>query len=196
MSRTLFVGDVHGCSAELRSLLDRAAPDRVILVGDLFTRGPDPKGVWKLIRKCGAEAVLGNHDYWVLRRPRWWKRHLPIDAVSWLAERPPLLEGEGWLAVHAGLNPKAGPRHTSLRELLSIRRWPREDESCPFWWERYEGPPLVVYGHDAARGLVDRRPHTLGLDSGCVYGGRLTGWLLEEDRLIDVPAERAYRPVR
>ncbi|MBF0281378.1 MAG: symmetrical bis(5'-nucleosyl)-tetraphosphatase [Zetaproteobacteria bacterium] len=32
----------------------------------------------------------------------------------------------------------------------------------------------VVYGHWAARGLVDNQPHVLGLDSGCVWGGALT----------------------
>jgi len=32
----------------------------------------------------------------------------------------------------------------------------------------------VVYGHWAAKGLVTKHPHVLGLDSGCVWGGRLT----------------------
>ncbi|MDT8375794.1 MAG: symmetrical bis(5'-nucleosyl)-tetraphosphatase [Mariprofundaceae bacterium] len=32
----------------------------------------------------------------------------------------------------------------------------------------------VVYGHWAAKGLESNQPHVLGLDSGCVWGGRLT----------------------
>ena len=71
--RTLFVGDVHGCSRELKKLLKKTRPTRVILVGDLFTKGPDPAGVWKLIRKHDAEAVLGNHDIAVL------DQHAPGD---------------------------------------------------------------------------------------------------------------------
>jgi len=44
--------------------------------------------------------------------------------------------------------------------------------------------------------IVDsHRPRTLGLDSGCVYGKTLTGYLLEEDRLIQVPAARVHKPV-
>ena len=44
----------------------------------------------------------------------------------------------------------------------------------------------MLYGHDAKRQLQDHRPHTLGLDSGCVYGFQLTGYLLEEDTLYHV----------
>jgi diadenosine tetraphosphatase ApaH/serine/threonine PP2A family protein phosphatase len=54
---------------------------------------------------------------------------------------------------------------------------------------------LVVYGHDAVRGLVDHRPRTLGIDTGCVYGRQLTGYLLEADQLISADAQRVYRPV-
>ncbi|MBK8181055.1 MAG: hypothetical protein IPK67_19650 [Planctomycetes bacterium] len=37
------------------------------------------------------------------------------------------------------------------------------------------------------RGLVDRRPHSLGLDTGCVYGGQLTGFLVEEGACCRCP---------
>jgi hypothetical protein len=196
-ARTLFVGDVHGCSAELAALLSLARPTRLILVGDLFTKGPDPDGVWRLIRQHGAEAVLGNHDDFVLKRWRLrGERHAPAEAISWLETLPLSLSGPGWLCVHAGLNPTAGLAGTDARTALTVRRWPDDtDERSPFWWQRYAGPPLVIYGHDAVRGLVDRRPDTLGLDTGCVYGGRLTGYLLEEDALLSVPAAMAYCPI-
>ena len=64
-----------------------------------------------------------------------------------------------------------------------------------FWWRQYTGDDLVIYGHDALRGLQDYRPRTLGLDTGCVYGGRLTGYLLESDQLLAVDARAVYRPV-
>ena len=60
--RTLIIGDVHGCSFELRKMISVVLPSKVILVGDLFTKGPDPKGVWDLIQKHKMKAVLGNHD--------------------------------------------------------------------------------------------------------------------------------------
>ena len=51
---------------------------------------------------------------------------------------------------------------------------------------------MVIYGHDARRGLVDRRPHTLGLDTGCVYGGCLTGFVIESGEILQVNAARSY----
>lgn len=182
MARTLIVGDVHGCADELRRLLDAAAPERVVLVGDLFTRGPDPVGVWKLIRAWNAEAVLGNRDLHVLDR---WRpgRDLPKKAFRWLRERPLVLKGDGWLAVHAGIDPIRGPDETVPWQALHLRRY-----GAGWWWEQYRGADLVLHGHDAARGLNDRRPYTLGLDTGCVKGGRLTGFLVEEDRLVSVKA--------
>jgi bis(5'-nucleosyl)-tetraphosphatase (symmetrical) len=64
-------------------------------------------------------------------------------------------------------------------------------EECPppfRPWDRfYEGRTLVVHGHWARRGAY-RGKRTMGLDSGCVYGGMLTGWCLEEDRIVQVPA--------
>lgn len=197
-ARTLVVGDVHGCSAELRRLLDLARPDRLLLLGDLYTKGPDPAGVWAIIQAWGAAAVLGNHDLAVLHRPG--IVDLPPEALAWLAALPLTLRGEGplgpWLAVHAGVDPVRGPDATDQHRAVVLRRWPDDaDAGNPFWWELWRGPPLVLYGHDAVRGLVDRRPHSLGLDTGCVYGGALSGYLVEDDRVLQVPAERAWHPV-
>ena len=201
MSRTLIVGDVHGCAAELDALLALTDPDRLVLVGDLFTKGPDPAGVWSILQRMDARAVLGNHDASVLER---WPRDgslLPAAAFDWLAARPLFLAGEGplgsYVVVHAGLDPSGGPETTGRDLALNLRRWPSGGERSgnPFWWELYAGAPMVIYGHDARRGLNDRRPRTLGLDTGCVYGGELTGYVVELDLLFSVPAAYAYHPV-
>lgn len=182
MARTLIVGDVHGCAAELGALLERIGPTRVILLGDLFTKGPDPRGVWDLVQRWGAESVLGNHDDTVLRR---WRpgRDLPRAAFRWLEERPVTVRGRRWIAVHAGIHPHKGVEATSRRRAM----YEKDYAGAP-WWSRYQGRELVLHGHDAARGLIDRRPYTLGLDTGCVKGGGLTGYLLEQDRLVSVPS--------
>ncbi|RME26881.1 MAG: metallophosphatase [Deltaproteobacteria bacterium] len=198
--RTLFVGDVHGCRDELARLLDLADADRVILLGDLFTKGPDPGGTWRLIQQHRCEAVLGNHDLAILNRARrGGPVDLPDEAVAWLGSLPLFIHGEGpegpWVAVHAGVDPGAGPAGTTMDQAVAMRRYPGDSPDDPFWWSLWRGPPLVIYGHDAVRGLVDRRPHSLGLDTGCVYGGALSGYLVEDDRLLSVPAGRIYRPV-
>lgn len=62
-------------------------------------------------------------------------------------------------------------------------------ESCtdPFrpWDAYYRGATRVVHGHWARRGYY-RGERTMGLDSGCVYGGPLTAWCQDEDRLVQV----------
>jgi bis(5'-nucleosyl)-tetraphosphatase (symmetrical) len=71
----------------------------------------------------------------------------------------------------------------------------RAPEDCPPpyrpWDAYYRGPALAVHGHWAWRGHY-RGKHTLGLDSACVYGERLTAWCQEEDRVVQVRAARAY----
>jgi bis(5'-nucleosyl)-tetraphosphatase (symmetrical) len=68
---------------------------------------------------------------------------------------------------------------------------PGPPQTCrpPFQpWDRYyRGRTLVVHGHWAYRGFY-RDKHTMGLDSGCVYGGKLTAWCQEEDRVVQVPS--------
>src|SRR5215217_6280305 len=73
MPRTLFVGDVHSCADELSDLVERAAlvsGDRVVLTGDLLSRGPKPHEVLKLYRELGARSVVGNHEQRLLEAHR------------------------------------------------------------------------------------------------------------------------------
>jgi predicted phosphodiesterase len=190
MGRTLFVGDVHGCARELERLLDTTQPARVILLGDLFAKGPDPRGVWSLIRAWQAEAVLGNHDEEVLST---WVpgQRLPNKAHRWLRSLPITLTGRHgdrpWVAVHAGVHPRRGHRATTRQQAMHLREW----KGRP-WYKAYRRRRMVLHGHDARSGLVDLRPRTLCLDTACVRGGRLTGYLLEEDRIVSVRAQRAY----
>ena len=63
----------------------------------------------------------------------------------------------------------------------------------PFWFESYEGPPRVFFGHTVlAEPLVTE--WAVGLDTGCVHGGKLTAYDCETEEVVSVPAERTYRP--
>ncbi|MBK9371419.1 MAG: metallophosphoesterase [Deltaproteobacteria bacterium] len=208
---TLYVGDVHGCAAELQDLLQLAPDARVVLLGDLFTRGPDPLGVWRAIQDRRCETILGNHDARVIQR---WRedpaklRATPVaalmdeapEALAYLEAAPVFRFDDGLIAVHAGVHPLLGPAGTPRHMAIHLRRFPDDRQADnPFWYDAGWTGPLVVFGHDAMRGLVRRqhqgRPTALGLDTACVYGGALTGWLRGEDRLISVKARRAYCPV-
>jgi hypothetical protein len=64
------VGDVHGCAQELSELIAaarrRLSTFQLVLVGDLFTKGPDPVGVYELLREHNAICIKGNHDWALL----------------------------------------------------------------------------------------------------------------------------------
>ena len=221
---TLFVGDVHGCAKELSHLLKkvrfRPLKDRLLMVGDAFSRGPDPRSVWEQIQENDAEMVLGNHDDRLLRQlTRWiegkdpklarpgqrftFTELLPVAdrLLPWLDDRPLYIDEEEFLMVHAGVNPEGGLATTTREQFLRIRTWPpTEDTGGARWYEYYEPTDqLLVFGHDALGGLVERRhspdslPYIVGLDSACVYGGKLSAYLLEEDRIVQVKSRRFSR---
>ncbi|MGE3725315.1 MAG: metallophosphoesterase [Candidatus Sericytochromatia bacterium] len=211
-ARTLVVGDVHGCARELQKLLSNVQPTRVILVGDLFTKGPDPVGVWNVINQYQMEAVLGNHDAWLLKivdrevepRPKHQRivEQLNLRAPgwdSWLRQLPLFLELDHFTVVHAGLHPSGDLTQTSPEMALLMRHWPCENLNAPHWHEVYQGSKGVIFGHDARRGLVyvrrDGKPHLIGLDTGCVYGKKLTGYLIERDELFQVSAAQVYQAI-
>lgn len=213
MSRTIVVGDVHGCVRELEKLLVKvsfASGDRLVLVGDLVAKGPDSKGVVTLAREMGALAVRGNHDEQVLRihrgRARTAKPHHQIvvdtlDAADWrwLSRLPVWMRiGKNHLIVHGGIVPGVPLESQDpalLMNLRSIRASgvPSTKLDGTPWAQTWKGPKTVIFGHDAVRGL-QKYPHAIGLDSGCVYGGELTAWIIEEQRFVSVKAQRAYAP--
>jgi bis(5'-nucleosyl)-tetraphosphatase (symmetrical) len=124
---------------------------------------------------------------------------------------------DAWL-VHAGVHPQWTDLHAVAARLEAVPHddtWLERDEvsfatrvrcctvtgerskhdqgpqGCPPpyqpWDTLYTGDTLVVHGHWARRGFY-RGPNTLGLDSACVYGGKLTAWCQDEDRIVSVPS--------
>lgn len=214
--RRLFVGDLHGCRAELEALLALFGfreGDRLFSVGDVVGKGPNVHGTLKLLKDLGAGVVKGNHELTLLKAARHpaggSKGPGYLDAlgdraedwVAWMETWPHWLDLGDILLVHGGLEPgKLRLEDMDPRILTRIRTWDGRGEHLnrpgqdPPWYESSElADPgkTVVFGHWAERGLIDL-PRFKGLDTGCVYGGRLTGWCPEADRFYQVPAERAY----
>ena len=147
------------------------------------------------------------------------------ELTEWLRTRPVMHVEPDLVMVHAGIHPlwedlEAIARQLdafwnefttepnialdpALRFALTARRCTREgvleqdvlqgSETLP-WDDLYRGPRTVVFGHWAQRGLT-LTPLVKGLDTGCVYGGKLTAWIAEEDRIVQVEASRAYCPI-
>lgn len=239
MTSTWVVGDIHGCAAELHALLEKIAlddGDRLISVGDLYHRGPEPLEVARTLTALpGFELVLGNHERAMLRRaglvgqaadgsdaaplpdplPDWGEEVLagdgrtPMvgvtatdapDLLAPLVQRPYFLQGtqadgSAWTVVHAGTPPR-GPVQSAPPDLLCSLRRVRELPGQPYWYEAYAGPELVLFGHTPSR--FPRACHfrgklvALGLDTGCVYGGALTAYRIEDGELAVVDAKHDY----
>ncbi len=68
---------------------------------------------------------------------------------------------------------------------------PRGPAGVP-WYDAYRRDRTVVFGHWAERGLVNAE-HLRGLDTACVWGGRLTAWIAEEDEFVSVAARKQYQ---
>jgi diadenosine tetraphosphatase ApaH/serine/threonine PP2A family protein phosphatase len=103
------------------------------------------------------------------------------------------------VVVHAGAVPGV-PFEKQTREHLTTMRSIDHDgnptkkiEGRP-WAAVWPGPEPIVFGHDAIRGL-QRHRFAIGLDTGCVYGRRLTAILLPERRLVSIEARRAYATI-
>ena len=215
MGRSIFIGDVHGCAAELGELLGLLGPagdDAVYFVGDLVARGPDSAGVLRIFRELGAKAVLGNHEARLLevRRARLAgqeTRRMGPSHESLLATLPEsdwaLLDGlplyldvpeHAALVVHAGVVPGAPLREQDAWTLTHIRSLDEagaasDHPGTESWAAAYRGRPHIVFGHDARRGL-QLHPDATGLDTACVYGGSLTALVLPRDTTPPFPRER------
>ncbi len=210
--RTVIVGDVHGCRAELEALLGRVAfdtGDRLVFVGDLIARGPDSIGVLDIARQKGAIIVRGNHEQKLLDwkaengRSSLSETHLAVAMamrpVDWtLLETSPLwfdLPEHGIRVVHAGIVPGVDIEEQEEHHLLHLRAVDEKGRGRVLWGAAYDGPPHIVFGHNALEGL-QIHPWATGLDSGCVYGRALTALVLDAGESVPiVPAERRRKLV-
>ncbi|MFI0502467.1 polynucleotide kinase-phosphatase [Streptomyces albogriseolus] len=198
----------------------------VVFVGDLVDRGPDSPGVLRrvmaMVKSGNALCVPGNHENKFGRHLKGRK----VQLTHGLAETVAQMEGEseefraevrefveglvshyvldgGRLVVcHAGLPEKYHGR-TSGRVRSHALYGETTGETDEFglpvrypWAEDYRGRAAVVYGHTPVPEATWLN-NTICLDTGAVFGGKLTALRWPERELVDVPAERVwYEPVR
>lgn len=214
--RTIVIGDVHGCPRELEQLLARIQPgskDRIVLLGDLINRGPDSHAVIQIARDHGAMALIGNHEVRLLHyretgetgllRANDMKTIKQLTDEDWeylsrMRDRVHIRKLDTVL-VHGGFHPfrawQTQPRSlTTIIQSLGPDGQPQrrsDDPSAPSWADFWTGPPFVIYGH-TPKSEVYRTPSSLGIDTACVLGGKLTACILPDRKIVQVPAAKAY----
>ncbi len=172
------VGDIHGSRSALESLLatlDPGPEDLVVFVGDLVRKGPDSPGVVDLVRDGDRlVTVRGNNEQKIVRGdkdPGW----LRDGDREYFESLPIVVSFDDAIVVHGGIDPERPLSDHSAEELLTMRAPHGSGYDGPFWYEDYDGPYRVFFGHTVHERPVER-DHAIGLDTGCVYGGQLTAY--------------------
>lgn len=200
---------------------DSDVPRRLIFLGDLVDRGPKSPAVLRLVMRLVAEGkalcVPGNHDVKLMRK----LNGRAVQITHGLAETLAQFEGEtpafvdrvanfidslvshyvfddGRLVVaHAGLKESMQGRGSrAVREFCLYGETTGETDEFGLpvrfnWAAEYRGRALVVYGHTPV-GEPQWLNNTVCIDTGCVYGGRLTALRYPEGESVSVAAREVY----
>ncbi|WP_066939337.1 polynucleotide kinase-phosphatase [Microtetraspora fusca] len=197
-----------------------------VFVGDLVDRGPDTPGVLRLVMGMVAAGtalcVSGNHEQKLVRALNGRKvtvAHGLKESLEQLAAEPEefqrearafmdglishyRLDGGRLVVAHAGLKEayhgRASGRVRSFA-LYGDTTGETDEYGLPVrypWAEEYRGRATVVYGHTPVP-EPEWVNNTICLDTGAVFGGRLTALRYPERELVSVPAEKVwYESVR
>lgn len=199
---------------------------RVVFVGDLVDRGPDVAGCLRLamdmVDAGSAICVQGNHEAKLLRWLEGKKikpTHGAGTSMASLEAEPEafrerarafiealrphyVLDGGELVVAHAGLKESMHGRVGGKVRAFCLygdTTGETDEDGLPIrldWAQDYEGRAAVVYGHTP---VAETRwvNNTICLDTGCVFGGKLTALRWPERELVSVDAERVhYRPPR
>ncbi len=193
----------------------------MVFVGDLVDRGPDTPGVLRLVMGMVAAGdafcVPGNHENKLLRALR--GRNVQVthglaESLAQLAEQTDEFRAEverfldGLISHYVFDGGRLVVSHAGLIERYQGRASGRVREFCLYgqttgetdeyglpvrypWAQEYRGQAMVLYGHTPVP-APEWINNTLCLDTGCVFGGRLTALRYPERELVSVAAAEVY----
>ena len=199
---------------------------RVVFLGDLVDRGPAVPDCLRLamdmVDDGAALCVPGNHEVKLLRKLQGRDvkvSHGLAESLAQLEDEPPefrervvrFIDGlvshfeldEGRLVVaHAGMREDMQGRSSgAVRSFALFGETTGETDEFGLpvrydWAGEYRGRALVAYGHTPVP-EAEWLNRTICLDTGCVFGGRLTALRYPEKELVSVQAKRTYfEPLR
>jgi serine/threonine protein phosphatase 1 len=199
--RIIAIGDIHGCSAALKCLLDAISPtadDTIISLGDVVDRGPDSKAAVDLLlelrNQCDLALVQGNHEEMLLRvvkqatPPQEWLKHggvstldsygfagdltvIPQEHIDFFESALPYFETDDHFFTHGNYEPDVDFDEQNP----TILRWRSLIESTP---GPHKSGKKAVVGHTPDKsGEIFDIGYLVCIDTYC-YGG---AWLTALD---------------
>jgi protein phosphatase len=194
---------------------------KLVFLGDLVDRGPKSPQVLRLVMQAVADGVAlcvpGNHDMKLLRKLHGKNVQLThglAETIAQLSSEPESFHKEvaafiddlvshyvlddGRLVVaHAGLTESMHGRGSgAVREFCLYGETTGETDEFGLpvrhnWAAEYRGDAMVVYGHTPVP-EPEWLNRTLNIDTGCVFGGKLTALRYPEKEWVSVPAKATY----
>lgn len=194
---------------------------KLIFLGDLVDRGPNTPEVLRIVMdtvEAGiALCVIGNHDDKLNRKLQGHDVKVGQGLAASLAQLEPkspefktkitkFLNGlvshyvldDGNLAVsHAGIKEEYIGRDSPRIHVFCMYgdvTGERDEYGLPIrypWARDYHGNTCIVYGHTPVS-KVEWINNTINIDTGCVFGGKLTALRYPEKEIISVQAEKIY----
>lgn len=194
---------------------------KAVFLGDLVDRGPDSPAVLRLVMQMvedgNAYCVPGNHDIKLMRKLRGKDVQLThgiAETLSQLEKETPeftagvraFLDGlvshyvfdDGKLVVaHAGMKEEMQGRGSGkVRDFALFGETTGEIDDFGLavrynWAADYRGAALVVYGHTPVPD-AEWLNRTINIDTGCVFGGKLSALRYPEKEIVSVAAARTY----
>lgn len=200
------IGDVHGCLNALEKLISEISPtqnDKLIFLGDYIDRGPDSKGVVdyliELSKHVNCVFLRGNHEQmlldvvdngddtylWLINGAQaTWRSYGNLQLLISNEEHMEFYRNtkfyhieDNYLFVHGGVRPKVPLEKQDVRDLI----WIREE----FITKNHGLGYTVIFGHTPFEDVLIMEDK-IGIDTGCVYGGKLTAYNLTLSKKVQV----------
>ena len=210
-----------GYRARDGGVLEHEAGRKAVFLGDLVDRGPASPAVLRLVmamvKHGSALCVPGNHDIKLMRKLRGRDvrvTHGLAETLEQLEHEPDefkeqirefidslvshyVLDDGGLVVAHAGLKGELQGRASGkVREFALYGETTGETDEFGLpirydWAQEYRGRSLVVYGHTPVS-EAEWVNGTICIDTGCVFGGKLTALRYPEKELVHVDAAKMY----
>ncbi|MEP7339038.1 MAG: polynucleotide kinase-phosphatase [Acidobacteriota bacterium] len=194
---------------------------KAVFLGDLVDRGPKIPDVLKLVMSMveagNALCVPGNHDVKLMRKLRGKNVKITHGLAESLEQLEPepgefktrvadfvdslvshyVLDEGNLVVAHAGMKEALQGRGSGkVRDFALFGETTGETDEYGLpvrynWPAEYRGKAMVVYGHTPVP-EPEWLNRTINVDTGCVFGGKLTALRYPEKELVSVPAHRVY----